>query len=168
MTESGVGSKSNSRSVERAVIYGAVAMGFLIFVWPTPYEYMKYQSTLRRANRLTGVVEWATPRGWTNRTSSAPEVADHEEIDVVSEVTVVSDEIATEGLGKAAYVVLRNHSTHDLTAVHVSASILDAQGTVCTSGQVWGIAVDLHAGMPCEFGSLQTPTTRMNYGQKSE
>lgn len=39
-------------------------MAFLVFVWPTPYEYTRKAPDIWRVNRFTGVREIATDDGW--------------------------------------------------------------------------------------------------------
>lgn len=59
---------------------GCALLGFLWFVWPTPYRYDRYQrdgmTTTIRTNRFTDDTQRLTPNGWLPRVASTPATQD--------------------------------------------------------------------------------------------
>ena len=69
----------------------AVALAFLVFVWPTPYRYFKTPAPLVRVNRVTGSAAWLDlANGWT---ACRPA-----KLDIFGDVRAAADSVALLGL----------------------------------------------------------------------
>ena len=53
-----------SRTVR--ITFVVLAVLFVVFVWPTRYEYLHDWNTPARIDRVTGKIQWAGPNGWTD------------------------------------------------------------------------------------------------------
>lgn len=55
---------AKQKTVAGGIIIGLLGLTFLIFVWPTPYEYTRKYPNVVRVNRFTGVTETSSSKGW--------------------------------------------------------------------------------------------------------
>jgi hypothetical protein len=112
------------------VLFGlAIAVGGLLFVWPTPYVIAEQNGQFIRVNRLTGVVEYGSATGWTNPYAATATAEKPREITGQVEL-----QTATRNEGPVVDSVFRNRSGRDLRLVRIEFSVLDDKGVVVDHG----------------------------------
>lgn len=56
--------KPDGLTLKTKIIYGVLILLFLVFVWPTPYEYTRKHPDVVRINRFSGLREYSGDHGW--------------------------------------------------------------------------------------------------------